>query len=168
MPSRAPCVPPPVFSQETALSSIRRGDLATERLVIEAHLDQMRGKAPDSLVGTSSDVRRLLEEIHGDPFDPQLSVKCLKKRCNIRDNNISSRFRFTYGITIRHYIEQLRLEAASSLLRQLDVGIFDIALSVGYQNPQTFYQAFRKRFQCTPSDFRRHHASGMAKPGASR
>ena len=168
MPSRAPHAPPPVFAQGTALSSIRRGDLATERLVIEAHLDQMRGKAPESLIVPSSDVRRLLDEIHGDPFDPQLSVKSLKKRCNIRDNNVSSRFRFTYGITIRHYIEQLRLEAATQLLRQLDVGVFDIAISVGYQNPQTFYQAFRKRFQCTPSDFRRHHAAQTTKPGASQ
>ena len=92
--------------------------------------------------------------IHENLFDPDLSVKTLRARCGIRDNNASSRFRWTTGKTIREYIESLRMEAASLLLTKCDCAIFDIALSVGYNHPQTFYRAFERTFDCTPAVYR--------------
>ncbi|MEM8933561.1 MAG: AraC family transcriptional regulator [Acidobacteriota bacterium] len=134
-----------------------RSDLVAERLLIEQLLDELRGRQP-AAPELALDIRRLLHAIHEDPFDSDLSVRSLKQRCRIRDNNVSSRFRFVLGVTIRHYIEILRLEAAVLLLTRLEVGVFDIALSIGYQNPQTFYNAFRRCFDCTPSDFRQQCA----------
>lgn len=146
------------------LSLLPEQDLVAERLMIERQLDQLRGQTPQlpESLDLNPDVLRLLSKIHQDPFDPELSVRSLKRWCKIRDNNISSRFRYTLGITIRSYIERLRLDAASLLLIRSTIGVFDVALSVGYQNPQTFYGAFRRRFDCTPSVYRQRIALQIA------
>jgi two-component system response regulator YesN len=101
------------------------------------------------------EIRQILACIHEHLFSSGLNVQQLKRRCRIRDNNISSRFRRALGLTMKDYIESLRMEAAALLLRERRVGIFDVAQSIGYDNPQTFYRAFAKRFQCTPAAYRR-------------
>ena len=107
----------------------------------------------------------MLECIHENLFDPELSVKTLRARCGLRDNNVSSRFRWVTGKTIREYIESLRMEAASFLLRRCDCAVFDVALSVGYNHPQTFYRAFEKTFDCTPAVYRERFNDGRGDGG---
>ncbi len=106
------------------------------------------------------ELRDVLDCIHRNLFDSDLTVQALKARCRIRDNNISCRFRYTMGITIKDYIESLRMEAAGKLLKRPEVNIFDIALSVGYCYPQAFYRAFKKKFRCTPGRYRREALVG--------
>ena len=120
---------------------------------IEAVLERFRGSAPR--VGPSHfEVQRILDAIHQDPFDTALNVKQLKRRCRIRDNNVSCRFRRTVGVAIKDYLERLRVVAACQLLSVEPLTVFDIALSVGYYHPQTFYNVFRRQLGCTPSDYR--------------
>jgi AraC-like DNA-binding protein len=101
------------------------------------------------------EIREVLAHIHEHLFDLQLNVRHLKSNCRIRDNNISSRFRYVMGMTIKQYVETLRMQAASRLLREEEIGIFDIAVSVGYYNLQTFYRAFDRYHGCTPASLRR-------------
>jgi AraC-like DNA-binding protein len=101
------------------------------------------------------EIREILACIHQNLFDLHLNVRLLKSCCRIRDNNVSSRFRSTMGITIKQYVEALRMEAASRLLRDRGIGILDIAFAVGYSNLQTFYRAFERRHGCTPANYRR-------------
>ncbi len=103
----------------------------------------------------SEELRTVLGCIHEHVFDADLNVKTLKARCRIRDNNVSSRFRYTLGIGIKEYIESLRMEAALMLLRQEGLPVFHVAKAVGYDYEETFYRAFRRRFGCTPARQRR-------------
>jgi len=100
------------------------------------------------------DVCSILRRISKDLFDPGLNVKTLKARCGIRDNNVSSRFRLWLGKSIRAYVEMLRMEAASRLLRQTDFNVLAVATLVGYDRLETFYRAFRRCFACTPAEHR--------------
>jgi len=105
------------------------------------------------------EIREILGQIHQNLFDAQLNVRFLKSRCRIRDNNISCRFRCLVGMTIKQYVEALRMEAASQLLREMKIGIFDVSLAVGYYHLQTFYRVFERCHGCTPAKFRsRLHA----------
>lgn len=113
----------------------------------------------------TAELRAVVRCIHEDLFDPQLSVKTLKARCGIRDNNVSLRFRWHLGKTIHEYIEGLRLKAARRLLEQGEVGVFDVALLVGYNHPQTFHRAFERKFACTPGAYRRRFREGGRKNG---
>ncbi len=123
-------------------------------LQLEEELDLFRGSPPASLPLRDRQLRLILEKIHRDPFYPDLNVQYLKRQCKIHDNNISTRFRFRIGTTIHTYIEKLRIDAARHLLIKAPSGIFDIALSVGYSYPQTFYNAFKRHNDCTPAEYR--------------
>jgi two-component system response regulator YesN len=116
---------------------------------IEAELDRFLAEVsePGNL---SREIREVLEHIHANLFDPDLNVQSIKRRCRIRDNNISCRFRHVLGITIKEYIETLRLNAALRLLEK-QIPVFDVAMSVGYLYPQTFYRAFHRKFEGTPT-----------------
>lgn len=122
---------------------------------IETTLSQFMLQRQPAVHEVPCDVVKILRCIHENPFDPDLSVKRLKSRCQVRDNNVSSRFRHEVGITIKDYIEDLRMEAAGLLLREKQIGIFEVAQLTGYYNPQTFYSAFQKHFHCTPGAYRR-------------
>lgn len=133
---------------------------------IARELDNLRSPPPRVERG-HGEVQSLLDSIHRDPFDSNLNVKQLKARCRVRDNNVSSRFRRALGVTVKGYIEKLRMQAACHLLAFDSVTVFDIALSVGYYHPQTFYNVFRRRLGCTPSAYREQLAHRRYKATAS-
>lgn len=133
---------------------------------IDNELERFRSPPP-TVEGDHGEVPRLLESIHRDPFDSELNVKQLKARCRVRDNNVSSRFRRALGITVKDYIERLRMRAACHLLSFQSVTVFDIALSVGYYHPQTFYNVFRRHLGCTPTVYRERLATSTLEQGAS-
>ncbi len=125
---------------------------STQRLADE--LDLFRHDPPSYPLGLERQLIVVLKCIHLDPFDPDLCVRQIRDRCRISDNNVSSRFRYRLGLTIPSYIESLRLNAACHLLEATPVRVFDIALTVGYTHPQTFYCAFRRKLSCTPVAYR--------------
>lgn len=122
---------------------------------IPSRLAQFLYSHPARSAGASRDVQDLLRRIHTELFDPGLSVKTLRARCRVGDHNISCRFRQELGVTIRDYIESLRLEAARTLVEESDCAVADAGRAVGYAHLQTFYGAFVRRFGCTPGALRR-------------
>ncbi len=99
-------------------------------------------------------VKEVVECIHHNLFDPQLSVKSLKTKCKIRDNNVSCQFKCETGIYLHSYIAMRRLETAVILLHDSHLSIAEVADRVGYRHLQTFYRVFRRYFRCNPGSFR--------------
>jgi gluconate 2-dehydrogenase gamma chain len=97
---------------------------------------------------------KLLRCIHKHLFDPSLNVRTLRERCELRDNNISCRFKREMGIPLKDYIDRLRLKAAKSLIQHPDISSAAAAHAVGYRHLQTFYRAVRRRYGCTPAALR--------------
>lgn len=101
----------------------------------------------------SDRVRQSLGVIHSSFLSKHLSAKILKRDCNIRDNNFSSVFRREVGVSIRDYIEDLRIKHACGLLRDGSMNVTDVGYVVGYEHVQTFYRAFKRRMSCTPYQY---------------
>jgi two-component system response regulator YesN len=110
------------------------------------------------------EIREVLAHIHQHLFDLRLNVRYLKSSCRIHDNNVSSRFRYLMGLTIKQYVETLRMEAASRLLRREGLCIFDVSVAVGYYTLQTFYRAFERHHGCTPAKYRHSAADPSPQP----
>jgi AraC-like DNA-binding protein len=121
---------------------------------LQAEVDISGAVRPNRSRQFSMEVLRLLRCIHENLFDPELSVKSLKVRCRLRDNNISSRFKWETGSYLNDYIETRRLEAAIALLGRDELSVAEAAHNVGYRHLQTFYRTFRRRYGCTPGVFR--------------
>ena len=63
-------------------------------------------------------------------------------------------FKQVYGMSIHSYLVHYRISQASRMLRESDVPIGEIALSVGYVNASKFSSAFKEATGFTPSEFR--------------
>lgn len=59
------------------------------------------------------------------------------------------------GETPRRYIERLRLERAAYQLAVYDTPVVQIAMALGFNSHETFIRAFRRKFRCSPTDYRR-------------
>lgn len=66
-------------------------------------------------------------------------------------------FKAIYGMTIRQYLQEYRVEESQRLLLQTNESIVDIALYVGYCNSSKFSAAFKKHMGILPKDYRRIH-----------
>jgi len=65
-------------------------------------------------------------------------------------------FSHAMGETPKQYVDRLRLEKAAYKLQITDEPIFDVCLSVGFKNHETFTRAFRRYFGTSPRDCRKN------------
>lgn len=110
-------------------------------------------------------VRNLLICIHQHVFDGGVTVNAIKQLAALRDHNVSCLFKHEMGVSIKDYMDGLRLDAASELIATTSLSVATVAQSVGYQHLQTFYRAVRRRFGCTPVELRTC-SSAMSSPAA--
>lgn len=59
------------------------------------------------------------------------------------------------GETPRRYVERLRLERAAYQLAVYDTSVVQIAMTLGFNSHETFARAFRRKFDASPTDYRR-------------
>ena len=117
----------------------------------EAGLEQLRRDREK----TKGSVQKMLEHLEGVLFEPSLSVQTWKRACEIRDNSVTIRFHKELGVPPRTYIERLRIEVGSRLLRDSTLYIWQIAELLGYSNLGIFSKAFGRCVGIRPRDYRR-------------
>ena len=75
----------------------------------------------------------------------------------------AAKYRYTYvcdvfkremGCTITQYLERLRLQHATQLLEKTTLKIYEISERCGYKSNYYFNRVFKRRFQCTPQEYR--------------
>ncbi len=120
---------------------------------IRRHLNTFQVNEGIQKEACAHDVATALAFIEQHAFDPTFSVKQLKRRCRLKNNNISSRFKLYVGLGIQRYVEKRRIEAAKKLLALDQFGIYHIAVAVGYAHHETFCRAFRRVEGCAPSAY---------------
>lgn len=64
-------------------------------------------------------------------------------------------FKFTYGITINNYINNLRITKAKELIRFSDLDFENIAISCGINDNNYFSRIFKKTEGISPKEYRR-------------
>ncbi len=85
----------------------------------------------------------------------ELSLDIIAGELNYSKFYMARAFAETTGITVHKYIKEHRLAAAATQLARTDKPVIEIALDAGYSSHQAFTQAFGKRYQCSPQDYRR-------------
>lgn len=61
------------------------------------------------------------------------------------------------GFTFSAYIESLRIHRAEELLLQGSLSVHAISKNIGYVNTTTFYNAFKRKHNCTPTQWLKLH-----------
>lgn len=85
-----------------------------------------------------------------------ISIKKIAQQVYMNPNYFCDYFKNQTGETILDYVTSVRLEKAKELLEKTDLKIYDISLSVGYQDTKYFSRLFKQWIGQTPSQFREH------------
>jgi AraC-like DNA-binding protein len=89
-------------------------------------------------------------------LDRELDLQTLGSKYGYSPFHFQRLFSSALGETPKEYIQRLRLEKAAYKLQITDESVFDICLSVGFKNHETFTRAFRRYFGSAPRDCRKH------------
>lgn len=120
---------------------------------------EARGSSQELLDEKSADEfyleldKRMRKECHYRKDD--LRLEWLAEKMGIPRNYLSYIINTKAGKNFNGFINNYRVkEAAELLLTRTDLTVKDIYFQVGFSNKATFYQAFKKKYSCTPSEFR--------------
>ncbi len=109
--------------------------------------------------GASPKVVQAIEYIQSRIADTELSVHKIAKTLFLSENYLCSLYKKEVGTTLNKSIINARMERAKRLLMQ-DDKLYEVALQVGFSDPNYFSAVFKKQIGVTPSGYRRQFDGG--------
>lgn len=99
-------------------------------------------------------MRRVLDYIDRH-LDADLDLDTVSGVAAFSKFHFHRQFTATFGLSVHRYVQLARMKRASHRLAYLDAhSVTDIAMDAGYDAPDAFARAFRRRFGQSPSSFR--------------
>lgn len=86
-------------------------------------------------------------------LDQPLNLDQLARHLAISRSHLSRRFSSETGMTLRQYLQALRMQHAASLISERKLPVSTAALEVGYQSLGHFSAAFKRHHGCLPSEW---------------
>lgn len=108
----------------------------------------------ESRKNTEDRMRQVLDYIH-ENYKEDLNAKSLSEILFLSPSYLSHEFKKTTGQSIGKYLEEVRLNQAERLLVKTDLKIAEIGWMVGYEDQNYFTKVFRKKYEKTPSEYRK-------------
>ena len=99
-------------------------------------------------------VHRIVQYMNEHMDDSTLSLAKISKINYINNSYLSRTFKSVMGINFMDYLVSIRIEAAKKLLEGTDLRIYEVARSVGIEDPNYFSKFFKKHTQETPAQYR--------------
>ncbi|TCS16688.1 AraC family transcriptional regulator [Caulobacter sp. BK020] len=102
-----------------------------------------------------SRMQRVLDHID-QHLDGDLDLETVSRVAAFSKFHFHRQFMATFGLSVHRYVQLARLKRASHRLAADDAqSVTDIAMDAGYDAPDAFARAFRRRFGQSPSSFRK-------------
>jgi AraC family transcriptional regulator len=101
-------------------------------------------------------------------LDQDLGLESLGARANLSGPHLQRVFKAAIGETPKAYVSRLRVERAAFCLLAHESPVAEIAAECGFQSPETFIRAFRRRFAVTPREYRAAQRATVAEWSGER
>lgn len=88
-------------------------------------------------------------------YDQKIKLEQFAQRVAVNSTYLNRYFNQEYGCSFLQYLTSLRIEKAEMLLRDSNAEIEDICYNTGFNSPSAFHKAFKNRYGCSPSEWRR-------------
>ncbi len=95
-----------------------------------------------------------IDSFFNEKFREQVTLKDLAKELCLSQRQVSRIISKIYGKSFSNILAQTRLKKAEILLLKSDKSILNICESVGFVSESNFFTLFKKKYGCTPSQFR--------------
>ncbi len=120
---------------------------------INPTIDSSSGKNPKSNLEDA-----FLQKLHQITVthmdNPELSTGFICKEMGMSKTNIFRKLKALTGLSLSHFIRNIRLRKAKEMLSDPFLNITDVAYAVGFSDPKYFSRIFSEIFQQSPSEFR--------------
>lgn len=105
-------------------------------------------------------IKKIKEYLEQSYTDCNLCLSSAAVQFGITEQYLSNFFKEQTGENFSAYVEALRIDRASGLLKSGggSMSVESIALQVGYNNVNSFRRAYKKIMGCSPSEFRSRQA----------
>ena len=101
----------------------------------------------------SNNLKRLLEYC-GENFTKDISLQSISAELYMNKYHVSHLFNDVLGISLRKYINTMRIKMAERLLAHNEMSVNEISCAVGFTTQRTFNRVFYEYKGITPSEFR--------------
>lgn len=123
-----------------------------KELVMEKEKDVDDKKADKPSVQES--IAQISRYIISHISDPELSVNNIAEEFHFHPVYLNRIFRKEKNVSVGQFIMNQRMDIAASLLMNKNLTVMDVSEQVGYKNYMNFYSIFKKRYGCSPSQYR--------------
>lgn len=104
---------------------------------------------------TKNIIRKAKEYIN-EHFSETISVKDVADTVCISESYFKSIFKKNSGYSYSEYLTSVRIDHAKKLLITTEKSVTEIAMDVGYQNPNSFSSLFKRETGLTPTQYKKH------------
>ncbi|MBQ6787382.1 MAG: helix-turn-helix transcriptional regulator [Lachnospiraceae bacterium] len=87
-------------------------------------------------------------------MDPSMGLNKISDEFQISESYFSHMFKEKTGVNFSTYLENIRMNEAAKLIKETNISLNELYISVGYNNANTFRRAFKKTYGVTPSSMR--------------
>lgn len=88
-------------------------------------------------------------------FTEDITLTGMAKDLYVSPFELSRLFASTFHMNFNSYINESRLDLATTLLRQTDTPVTEIMLESGFGSQRTFNRVFREKYHMSPREYRR-------------
>lgn len=110
--------------------------------------------ASDCMTDAGVPMQKMLDYIH-DHINSPIDISDLCDEFNYSPDYISKMFSKTYGVTVKKYINQVKMAAAKQLLVTSHLSVEQVGSAIGFDSVHLFYKYFRYHEKITPSEYRK-------------
>ncbi len=110
----------------------------------------------DNQTQSKTQNRKITEFLHLN-YHRDLTIKEVANHFGYNPSYFSRLFKRSMGMTYSDYLSSLRLQAATTQLRETDMSVLDIALTNGFST-KSLNHALKKKYNLTPVQYRRTYS----------
>ena len=107
--------------------------------------DTVRVTVPDDDVDMAEQIRSFMRANCTD-----VTLAQVAERFSLHPNTVSSILKRATGATFSRVLLEMRMACAREMLRDADVSVEKVACACGYENPASFYRAYRRAYGHAP------------------
>ncbi len=144
--------------QDTPLWPCRSRSFLFEILFSLSLAEQEESSTTTMLNCHSSLAGRIIYYLHSG-YNQKITLETLCLEFHINRTTLVKEFKATTGKSIHHYLMQLRLSMASTLLRDTELSVDEISNRCGFTDIGYFCKSFKKSICYTPNQYRQLHQS---------
>ncbi len=109
---------------------------------------------PQAALMEDGEIKELLLWMKENLHDEHTTAT-LAKRLNLHERTFLRRFKISVNSTPNQYIQELRVDAAKSLLHTTNKSFDEITSEVGFENESSFRRLFKRETLLNPGEYRK-------------